>query len=84
MGGALSDGVCAQFRAVEPKKPPILYNQMADSRERPALLCRRRVRMRSGGAIPRLTVGESLLAPGTGKVQGQGQCETDSACTPPR
>lgn len=31
---------------------PILYNPMADSRERPALLCRRRVRMRSGGADP--------------------------------
>lgn len=26
----------------------------------------------------------SFTAPGTGEVQGQGQCETDSACTPPR
>lgn len=53
MGGALSDGVCSTVQSRGPaKKPPILYNPMADSRERPALLCRRRARMRTGGADP--------------------------------
>lgn len=38
--------------------------------------------MRTGGAIPRLTVGESLSAPGTGKVQGRRHCGNGQSLAP--